>query len=94
MRGDGGVLVPVKVVPGARSDQIAGVLGDRLKIRVSAPPENGRANESVCRLIASALGVRRADVRVERGETSPEKTLLVSGTTHASADDVIKALVP
>ena len=53
-RDGGDVLIRVKVVPGASRAGIAGVLGDRLKVRVSAPAEGGRANKAVCAVIAAA----------------------------------------
>ncbi|MCB9848621.1 MAG: DUF167 domain-containing protein [Phycisphaeraceae bacterium] len=80
---DGVILLRVKAVPGARRDEIAGVLGEggqaRLKIRVSAPPEGGKANKAICKLVATALGVKPRDVRVAAGQTNPEKTLRVEG---------------
>lgn len=75
----GGVLIRLKAVPGAKRDQIAGLLGDRLKIRVSAPPEGGRANKAICTLLAAALGVKPRDVEIVSGQTNPEKLARVSG---------------
>ena len=69
----------VKAVPGAKRDEIVGMLGDRLKVRVSAPPEGGRANEAICALIAAALGVRARDVAVVSGQTRAEKVVEVVG---------------
>jgi uncharacterized protein (TIGR00251 family) len=77
--GKGGVLIAVKAVPGASRDEIVGLLGDRLKIRVSAPPEAGQANSAICALVARELGVRTQDVAVVRGDAKAEKTLRVSG---------------
>lgn len=85
----GGVLIRVKAVPGARRDEIAGVLSDRLKIRVSAPPEGGRANKAICALLAGVLRVRGRDVTLHSGPTGPEKTLHVSGV---SLDDAARRL--
>jgi len=47
-----------QAVPGASRSGIAGVLGDRLKVRISAPPEAGKANDAICELIAQALASR------------------------------------
>ncbi len=86
---EGGIEITVKVVPGASRDRIAGELGDALKIRVSAPPEKGKANAAVAKLLARALGVRVKDVSIVRGATSPRKTLLVTGI---AAEDAAKML--
>ena len=68
IRADGDdVLIDVKAVPGASRHAIAGVVGDRLKVRVAAPPEGGRANAAVCRLIARALGVKASSVSIDCG---------------------------
>jgi uncharacterized protein (TIGR00251 family) len=75
------VLLRVKAVPGASRDQVAGLLGDRLKIRVAAPPEGGKANAAICELVAKALGRGKRDVTVESGATNPEKVLRVCGAT-------------
>lgn len=69
----------VKAVPGAKRDEIAGPLGDRLKVRVSQPPEGGRANEAVRALIASWLGVALRDVEITNGLSNPLKTLRIRG---------------
>ena len=83
------VLIWVKAVPGASRDEIAGVVGDRLKIRISAPPEGGKANKAICKLLASSLGVKPNQISIERGETSPAKIVRISG---AVLDDVISEL--
>ena len=72
-------LVWVKAVPGASRDVIAGVLGDRLKVRVGAPPEGGKANKAVCALLARALGVKPRDVSIRSGRSSPEKIVRIEG---------------
>ena len=78
-----GVRIRVKAVPGARRDEISGPLGDRLKIRVSAPPERGKANKAIGALLADALGVRAKDVLLIAGQTSPEKSFEVAGVSPA-----------
>lgn len=73
-----GAILALKVVPGASRERIVGPLGDRLKVAVQKPPEKGAANKAVCALVARALGLKPADIQVLRGETRPEKDLLVS----------------
>lgn len=73
------LLLFVKVVPGARRPGIVGAHGDRLRVRVASPPEDGRANEDVCRLIATLLDLRERDVRIESGARSREKSIRLSG---------------
>jgi uncharacterized protein (TIGR00251 family) len=84
----GAIRIAIKAVPGARRSWIAGVLGDRLKVRISAPPEEGRANDGICRTIASALGVRVAQVRVVAGHARAEKIVEIEGSTP----DAVRAL--
>lgn len=83
--GVSGCLVRVKAVPGAKRDEVAGALGDRLKVRVSAPPEGGKANRAICALLAGALGVRERDVEIVAGASSAEKGVRVAGVSAARA---------
>ena len=73
------VLIWVKAVPGASRNEIAGIVGDRLKIRISAPPEGGKANNAICKLLASSLGVKANRISIERGETGPAKIVRIGG---------------
>lgn len=73
-----GWTVAVHVQPGAKRTAIAGVHGERLKIRISAPPIEGRANAAVVAFIAEQLGVPRAQVSVARGQTSRDKLIAVA----------------
>jgi len=69
----------VKVVPGSSRNQLVGWLGDALKIKVTAPPEKGQANESVIELLATALGISSKDIEIESGHSSPSKIVAISG---------------
>lgn len=72
-------FIAVKAVPGAKRDEVVGRLGERLKVRVSAPPEGGKANKAICELLARELDVKAKDVEVVRGHSSAEKTVRVAG---------------
>jgi uncharacterized protein (TIGR00251 family) len=67
----------LKVVPGASRNALAGPYGDRLRVRVAAPPEGGKANRAVIALLADRLGVPGSTLRVVKGETHPLKTVFV-----------------
>jgi uncharacterized protein YggU (UPF0235/DUF167 family) len=69
----------VRVSPGARQTRVQGFYGDRLKVLVSAPPEDNRANEELRSFLAAALGLPRDYVSVHAGHKSKDKTLLLRG---------------
>jgi len=71
----------VRLIPRAARDEIVGFEGDTLRVRVTAPPVDGRANEALTRLLASRLGVPRGAVRVVAGQTSRQKVISVDGLT-------------
>ena len=72
------VLIRIKAVPGASRNEIAGVVGDRLKVRISAAAEAGKANKAICKLISSAIGVKLRPVSIDSGQTNPEKIVRIS----------------
>jgi uncharacterized protein len=74
-----GVAVRIKVVPGASRSKVVGMLGDRLKIAVAAPPEAGKANQAVRELLAEFFSLPVRDVVLAEGQTRPQKTLLLLG---------------
>ncbi len=75
------VLIWVKAVPGSSRDAIAGAVGDRLKVRVTAPAQKGRANEAICALLARSLGIKSRSLALESGHGGAEKVIRVHGTT-------------
>lgn len=75
----GGVLLSVRVQPGAARSEVAGVHGDALRLRIAAPPVEGRANEAARALLADRLGVPRSAVVLARGTTSRHKLFFVRG---------------
>lgn len=77
--GKGGVVFAVRVVPRASKNEIAGVHGDALKVRLTAPPVEGRANEALIAFLAQRLGVRKSQVEIVAGGTSRRKMVRVSG---------------
>ena len=78
-----GVNIYMKVIPNASQNEISGVVGDRVKIRVQAPPEDGKANDAVCTLIATMLGLSKQQISIVSGSSSPFKTVCVTGVTKS-----------
>jgi uncharacterized protein len=72
-----GYLVKVHVVPGARKTAVAGLHGDRLKVKVASPPEKGRANEELLEFLARCLEVPRQAVQLTSGAASRQKVVSV-----------------
>ncbi len=73
--------VVIHVVPRASRTEVAGKHGDAVRIRVSAPPVNGAANDELVRFIARRLGVSRALVTIARGSAGRRKTVTIAGLT-------------
>lgn len=71
----------IKAVPGAARDEICGWLGDSLKIRVTAPPQAGQANQAIIRLLAHHLGIPASNIRIIQGAYSPQKTAEITGSS-------------
>jgi uncharacterized protein (TIGR00251 family) len=76
-----GLVLQVKVVPGASRDRIAGAYGEGIKVTVAKPPQAGAANESVVEVIAAGLQIPPANVQIIRGHTNPRKQVLIAGLT-------------
>ena len=82
-------VIVVKVVPRAAKDAIVGWLEGALKVRVQAPPEDGRANRALEALLAAALGLKKTAVTVTGGRSSARKRVEVAGLTH---DEIVRRL--
>ncbi len=75
--------IAVKAVPNASRDEIAGWLGDALKVKLRAPALEGRANEALCEFLATRLGLPRRHVILLRGEKSRQKVVELTGLSLA-----------
>ena len=80
-----GVILRLHIQPGAKKTEIAGLHGEALKIRLSAPPVEGRANACLIEFLARQLGVAKSAVSLLSGETSRAKRLRIDGITANAA---------
>lgn len=75
-------VLRIKAVPNAPRDEVQGWLGESLKVRIHAPPTDGKANERLCAFIAEKLLLPKGAVPLASGASSREKRLAVSGLTE------------
>jgi uncharacterized protein (TIGR00251 family) len=88
-----GCILPVRVHPGAKRSAIAGVHDGALKISLTPPPTDGRANDALIAFLAERLRLPRARISLVSGATSRSKTLRIEGRTaaevHAALDPTL-----
>ena len=86
----GSLFLTLHVQPGAKKTEVAGEHGDALKIRLAAPPVDGKANAALLAFIAERLGVSKSTVTLKSGQTSRRKVLEIDGAPA----DLVARLTP
>ena len=81
---DGRITLTLHIQPGAKKTEFAGLHGDALKIRLAAPPIDGKANEALIKFVAETLKLPKSAVNLKSGQTSRRKVLEVSGSSQAA----------
>lgn len=89
--GEAAATFQVRVVPRAAKEGVAGYEGGVLRIRLNAPPVEGKANEALGRFLAKALGVPRGNITLVAGEKGRSKIVRIAGMTPEA---VLAALIP
>ncbi len=84
------VVFPVYVVPRAAKNEIVGVEGETLKVRVTAPPVKGRANEALLKLLAKTLGLAKYQVEIIAGHRARRKMVRVEGMDENAMLDLLQ----
>lgn len=82
----GGCVLSVRVHPGAKRNAITGTHGDALKISVTTPPSDGRANIALVAFLAERLDIPRMSIELISGSASRTKMLRITGITAAEAE--------
>jgi uncharacterized protein len=88
-----GCVVRVRAHPGARRNGIVGAQGGALKVAVTAPPDKGRANDSIVLVLADSLGLNRSQVELIGGATSRAKKFLVRNVTAEVLQKKLQSLL-
>lgn len=81
-----GVLLTLHIQPGAKKSEVVGLHGDALKLRLAAPPVDGRANEALIDFLARALGVAKTHITLVAGQTSRSKRVAITGVGAAAVE--------
>jgi uncharacterized protein len=88
-----GATFQVKVHPRARKNAITGVVGEALKLALTAPPVGGRANEACIEFLAEILNVPRSSVTIAAGEASRNKVIRVREISAAQVEERLRAIL-
>jgi uncharacterized protein (TIGR00251 family) len=88
-----GCVLPVRAQPGARKTGVLGEQAGALKVAVTAPPEDGRANKALLETLRDALGVKRSQIELLGGQTSRDKRFLIRGLTPPELQSRLTALL-
>lgn len=83
--GDGKITLTLHIQPGAKKTEVAGLYGDALKIRLAAPPVDGKANAALIAFVADRLALPKSAVTLKSGQTSRRKVLEVSAAPADAA---------
>ena len=86
-----GAIFRVRVLPRSRRDEVVGLHGDALKIRLMAPPVGGKANRALQEFLAGRLGVSRSAVEILSGHASRQKRVCVTGVSAAALRALLNA---
>lgn len=87
----GAIIVAIRVAPRASKDEIVGLHGDALKVRLCAPPVEGKANEALVRFLAKTLGIPARCVELASGATGRNKLVRIHGLSAAAVRERLLA---
>lgn len=88
-----GVILPVRAQPNARKAGIVGEQAGALKVAVTAPPEDGKANKALTEVLRDTLGLKRSQVELVGGPTSREKKFLIRGVSRKQLEAQLAAML-
>lgn len=74
-----GIIIEVRVIPRSSKKEIAGVSGNVVKVKLTAPPVDGAANEQLREVLAERFGIRKVNIVILKGESSKNKLIKITG---------------
>ena len=88
------IFLKIHLLPRASRNEICGLHGDALKIKVTAPPVEGKANRALQRFIAKKLNLAASQIEIMAGQRSREKILRISGISRAAVEKALGISLP
>jgi uncharacterized protein (TIGR00251 family) len=88
------ITLKIHLLPRASRDEICGLHGDAIKVKVTAPPIEGKANKALQRFIAEKLNLASSQVEIMAGRRSREKILRISGISRAAMEKALGCTLP
>lgn len=84
-----GCIVELHIQPQARKNEIIGLYNDKLKVKISAPPIDGKANQFLIEFLAEVLNVSKSSIRLLKGESSRQKQFLIRGLPPSQVEEAL-----
>lgn len=88
-----GITLSIVVLPRSSSNSVAGVTDGRLKIKLTSPPVDGKANVALIAYLSKLLKIKKSSIEILKGETSKKKTVLLEGITEDEILNIISKTI-
>ncbi|MGA2090840.1 MAG: DUF167 domain-containing protein [Endomicrobiales bacterium] len=86
------MMIKVRVIPNSKRNEVVSRIGSILRVKISAPAVEGRANEELCDFLSEFFEVRRSNVFLRKGERGREKTIEICGRSEEDLDEVLETI--
>jgi uncharacterized protein (TIGR00251 family) len=86
------MMIKVRVIPNSKRNEVVSRIGSILRVKISAPAVEGRANEELCDFLSEFFEVRRSHVFLRKGERGREKTIEICGRSEEDLDEVLETI--
>ncbi len=85
-------MIKVRVIPNSKRNEVVSRIGSILRVKISAPAVEGRANEELCDFLSEFFEVRRSHVYLRKGERGREKTIEICGRSEEDLEEVLETI--
>ncbi len=84
-----GIIIPARIQPNSSKEKVLGEYAEKLKIAVTSPPEKGKANKAIVKVLAKWLNIKTSDVQIVSGEKSKDKEIFVRNITKTDVQTLL-----